>query len=45
MQLAPLIAVVPFVAIGVLDWPLPLVLLAIVPASIAAAYFNDGMRR
>jgi len=42
---APLIAVLTFVAIGLLHWPLPLVLLAIVPASIAAAYLNTGMRR
>ena len=42
---APLIAVVTFVAIGLLHWPLPLVLLAIVPASIAAAYLNAGIRR
>jgi chromate transporter len=46
MQLvAPLIAVVTFAAIGLLHWPLPLVLLAIVPASIGAAYLNAGMRR
>jgi chromate transporter len=42
---APLIAVVTFVAIGVVHWPLPLVLLVIVPASIAAAFRNSGMRR
>jgi len=42
---APLIAVVTFAAIGLLHWPLPLVLLAIVPASVGAAYLNAGMRR
>jgi chromate transporter len=36
--IAPLLAVVTFVAIGLLHWPLPLVLLAIVPVSIAAAF-------
>jgi chromate transporter len=36
----PLIAVLTFVAIGVLHWPLPLVLLVIVPASIGAAFLN-----
>jgi chromate transporter len=43
--IAPLIAVVTFVAIGLLHWPLPLVLLAIVPASIGAAFLNAGVRR
>jgi hypothetical protein len=43
--IAPLIAVLTFVAIGLLHWPLPLVLLVIVPASVAAAYLNPGMRR
>jgi chromate transporter len=43
--IAPLIAVLTFVAIGLLHWPLPLVLLVIVPASIAAAFLNAGMRR
>jgi chromate transporter len=33
----PLIAFVTFAAIGVMHWPLPLVLVVIVPASIAAA--------
>ena len=41
----PLIALSTFVAIGILHWPLPLVLLAIVPVSIGAAYRNNGMRR
>jgi chromate transporter len=43
--IAPLIAVLTFVAIGLLHWPLPLVLLVIVPASIGAAFLNAGMRR
>jgi chromate transporter len=43
--IAPLIAVITFAAIGVLHWPLPLVLLAIVPMSIAAAFVNAGTRR
>ena len=43
--IAPLIALATFVAIGVLHWPLPLVLLAIVPVSIAAAFVNTGARR
>jgi chromate transporter len=38
--IAPLIALATFIAIGVLHWPLPLVLLAIVPVSIAAAFVN-----
>jgi chromate transporter len=38
--IAPLIALATFIAIGVLHWPLPLVLLAIVPVSIAAAFMN-----
>jgi chromate transporter len=42
---APLIALATFVAIGVLHWPLPLVLLAIVPVSIAAAFVNTGTWR
>ena len=42
---APVIAVTTFAAIGVLHWPLPLVLLAIVPVSIGAAFRNNGMRR
>ena len=33
----PLIAVATFVAIGIVHWPLPLVLVVIVPVSIAAA--------
>jgi chromate transporter len=33
----PLIALVTFVAIGIVHWPLPLVLMVIVPVSIAAA--------
>ena len=41
---APLIALSTFV-IGILHWPLPLVLLAIVPVSIGAAFRNNGMRR
>jgi chromate transporter len=43
--IAPLIAVITFVAIGVMHWPLPLVLLAIVPVSIAAAFVHTGTRR
>ena len=43
--IAPLIAFVTFVAIGILHWPLPLVLLVIVPVSIGAAFVNNGMRR
>ena len=43
--IAPLIALATFIAIGLLHWPLPLVLLAIVPASIAAAFVNSGTRR
>lgn len=43
--IAPLIALVTFVAIGLLHWPLPLVLLVIVPVSIGAAFVNNGMRR
>jgi chromate transporter len=43
--IAPVIAVATFGAIGVLHWPLPLVLLVIVPVSIAAAFRNSGMRR
>jgi chromate transporter len=42
---APLIALSTFVAIGILHWPLPLVLLVIVPVSIGAAFRNNGMRR
>ena len=42
---APLIALLTFVAIGILHWPLPLVLLVIVPVSIGAAFRNVGMRR
>jgi chromate transporter len=36
----PLIGLATFVAIGILHWPLPLVLLAIVPASVAAAWMR-----
>jgi fatty acid desaturase len=43
--IAPLIALVTFLAIGILHWPLPLVLLVIVPMSIGAAFRNNGMRR
>ncbi len=43
--IAPLIAVATFVAIGILHWPLPLVLMVIVPVSIGAAFCNNGMRR
>src|SRR5262245_1440697 len=43
--IAPVIAVGTFGAIGILHWPLPLVLLVIVPVSIAAAFRNNGMRR
>ncbi|HET8920693.1 MAG TPA: chromate transporter [Xanthobacteraceae bacterium] len=42
---APLMALVTFAAIGILHWPLPLVLLVIVPVSIGAAFRNNGMRR
>lgn len=35
--MAPLIALATFVAIGIVQWPLPLVLAIIVPVSIAAA--------
>ena len=42
---APLIAIVTFVAIGLLHWPLPLVLLVIVPMSVGAAFLNPGRRR
>ncbi len=38
--IAPLIAVATFVAIGILHWPLPLVLIVIVPVSIGAAFRN-----
>ncbi len=41
--IAPLIAVITFVAIGILHWPLPLVLLVIVPVSVGAA-FVSGVR-
>jgi chromate transporter len=43
--IAPLIALSTFVAIGILHWPLPLVLLVIVPVSIGAAFCNNGKRR
>jgi chromate transporter len=43
--IAPLIAFVTFAAIGILHWPLPLVLIVIVPVSIAAAFRNNGMQR
>ena len=43
--IAPLIALSTFIAIGILHWPLPLVLLVIVPVSIGAAFRNNGMRR
>ena len=43
--IAPLIALVTFVAIGLLHWPLPLVLLVIVPVSIGAAFANKERRR
>jgi chromate transporter len=43
--IAPLIAVATFVAIGILHWPLPLVLLVIVPVSIGAAFRNIEARR
>ena len=42
--IAPVIAVATFVAIGILHWPLPLVLLAIVPASVGAAFRNGIWR-
>jgi len=34
----PLVAVATFAAIGIVQWPLPLVLAVIVPVSIAAAW-------
>ena len=43
--IAPVIAVATFAAIGILHWPLPLVLLVIVPVSIGAAFRNAGIRR
>jgi chromate transporter len=43
--IAPLIALSTFVAIGLLHWPLPLVLLVIVPVSIGAAFRNVETRR
>jgi chromate transporter len=43
--IAPLIALSTFVAIGLLHWPLPLVLLVIVPVSIGAAFRNIEGRR
>ena len=43
--IAPVIAVATFAAIGILHWPLPLVLLVIVPVSIGAAFRNTGMRQ
>jgi len=44
-MIAPLVAVATFVAIGILHWPLPLVLLVIVPVSIGAAFRNIEVRR
>lgn len=43
--IAPLIALSTFVAIGLLHWPLPLVLLVIVPVSIGVAFRNIEARR
>ena len=43
--IAPIIAVATFAAIGILHWPLPLVLLVIVPVGIGAAFRNTGMRQ
>jgi chromate transporter len=43
--IAPAIAFATFVGIGILHWPLPLVLLAIVPVSIGAAFRNKGTQR
>jgi chromate transporter len=43
--IAPLIALSTFVAIGLVHWPLPLVLLVIVPVSIGAAFANKERRR
>jgi len=43
--IAPLIALATFIAIGILHWPLPLVLLVIVPMSIAAAFVNRAPPR
>jgi chromate transporter len=41
----PLIALATFATIGILHWPLPLVLLVIVPVSIGAAFLNIRMTR
>ena len=38
---APLISLATFIAIGIVHWPLPLVLMIIVPASIAAAWVRQ----
>jgi len=35
---APLVAVATFAAIGIMHWPLPLVLAVIIPVSIAIAW-------
>ena len=43
--IAPFIAILTFVAIGLLQCRLPLVLSVIVPVSITAAYLNPGWRR
>jgi hypothetical protein len=43
--IAPLTAVGTFVAIGILHWPLPLVLLVIVPVNIGVAFRNIEARR
>jgi chromate transporter len=43
--IAPLIAAMTFTATGLLHWPLPLVLLALVPASIGAAWSMPRLRR
>src|SRR5690349_8921287 len=42
--IAPVIGVATFVAIGLLHWPLPLVLAVVVPVSTGAA-FHNGKRR
>jgi hypothetical protein len=35
---APLISLATFISIGIVHWPLPLVLMVIVPVSIAVAW-------
>jgi chromate transporter len=38
--IAPAIAIATFVAIGILHWPLPLVLLVVVPVSVGIAFVS-----